>query len=88
MIGAPVIFLSSMYAFNLAFAVSTMLPIPPLSGHYMFFASRPWFAFLFGTIFAYATLTLIFEVFSWIWALLLGGLIWLIYYISFEKEAW
>lgn len=81
-------FLQEFFIFNLVYAVCSMLPIPPLDGHYMFFASRPLFAFLFGTIFAYAIFTLVFGLYSWIWALLIGIIIWLIYYISFERGTW
>lgn len=85
---ATVPLLHNIFIFNLVFAVCSMLPIPPLDGHYMFYGSRPWFAFLFGTIATYAILTIIFGVYSWIWALIVGGISWLIYYISFERTAW
>ncbi|MBR9692267.1 hypothetical protein GOV06_05790 [Candidatus Woesearchaeota archaeon] len=76
------------FIFNLAYAVCQMLPIPPLDGHYMFYASRMWYAFLFGTILTYTILAIAFSVYSWIFALTAGGLIWLIYYIGFERKAW
>ena len=80
--------LHTIFIFNLALAVGTMLPIPPLNGHYMFFASRLWYALLFGIIFSYTIFVLVFGFFSWIWAIIGGGVIWLGYYIKFESEWW
>ena len=88
MIGSPVPFLHNIFIFNLAFAACQMLPIPPLDGHFMFYASRSWYAFLSSTIIIYTVLVLILHIYSWVWALILGGIAWLIYYIYFEKEAW
>jgi hypothetical protein len=78
----------NIFKFNLAYAVCQMLPIPPLDGHYLVYASRLWYAFLFGTILTYTILAVIFSVYSWIFALIAGGLIWLIYYTAFERGAW
>jgi hypothetical protein len=85
--GAGIPLFHSIFVFNLAFAVTSMLPIPPLDGHYMFFASRPWYAVLFGTVFAYAILVAL-DIYSWIWAIIIGIIIWLVYYLTFEKTAW
>jgi len=82
------ILFNNIFIFNLAYAVCQMLPIPPLDGHYMFYASRLWYAFLFGAIAVYAVLAIALGFYSWIIALLAGALIWLVYYISFEKGAW
>jgi len=76
------------FIFNLVLAAAQMLPIPPLDGHYMFFASRSTYAFLAATIIIYTVLVLGLKVFSWIWALIIGAVIWLIYYIKFERVAW
>ena len=84
----PIPFLHNIFIFNLVLAVCSMIPIPPLDGHYMFYASRMWFSFLFGTIFSYAILTLVFEIYSWVWAIIIGIVIWLIYYIKIEKGLW
>ena len=87
LIGNAIPWMSSIFVLNLVLAVNTMLPIPPLDGHYMFFASRPWFVILFGTIFTYSILVA-FDVYSWILAIIAGLIIWLVYYLSYEKEAW
>ncbi|MEE9525267.1 MAG: hypothetical protein V3V78_01520 [Candidatus Woesearchaeota archaeon] len=78
----------NIFIFNLAYAVCQLLPIPPLDGHYLFYASRLTYSFLFGTIFTYVILALVFTFYSWIFALLAGGLIWLIYYVGFERKVW
>lgn len=83
----PVPLFQSIFVFNLALAVCTMLPIPPLDGHYMFYGSRSWFVILFGTVFAYALLVAL-DFYSWIFAIIAGLIIWLVYYFKFEKEAW
>ena len=76
------------FIFNLVLAAAQMLPIPPLDGHYMFFASRSTYAFLLGTIITYVVLVLGLQVFSWVWAIIIGAVIWLVYYIKFERVAW
>jgi len=86
-LATPSPLLDSIFMFNLAYAVCTMFPIPPLDGHYMFFASRPWFAVLFGTIFGYGILIAL-GIYSWVWAVIIGIIIWLVYYLTFEKTAW
>jgi hypothetical protein len=87
-LSAPNPLFHKIFIFNLAYAVCQMLPIPPLDGHYMFYASRLWYAFLFGTIVAYAILAVWLSFYSWIFALLIGGLCWLIFYVGFERKAW
>lgn len=84
-IGSQIPFLHNIFIFNLVLAIATLLPIPPLNGHYLFFASRMWYAFLFGTVFAYGVLTLVFEIYSWIWAIVMGVIIWLIYFTQIER---
>jgi len=80
--------IDKIFIFNLVYAVCTMLPIPPLDGHLTFFASRPWYVFLFGLVFAYSILIIVFEIYSWILALVVGGLMVLVYYIFYERTAW
>jgi Zn-dependent protease len=86
--GSSVPFLASIFTINLVLAICSMIPIPPLDGHYIFFASRLWFALLFGTIFAYSILTLVFEIYSWVWAIIFGLIVWAAYYIKMERQFW
>ena len=78
--------LNNIFIFNLVLAVCTMLPIPPLDGHFLFYASRMWYVFLFATIFFYTVLTIVFEIYSWIWAIIIGLVILSVYYIYFERN--
>jgi len=80
--------IDKIFIFNLVYAVCTMLPIPPLDGHLTFFASRPLYVLLFGIIFTYSILIILFQIYSWILALAIGGLILLIYYVFYERTAW
>lgn len=85
-LSSPII--DKIFIFNLVYAVCTMLPIPPLDGHLTFFASRPWYVLLFGVIFTYTILVVLFAIYSWIFAIVIGGIILLFYYIFYEREAW
>ena len=87
-LGNSVPFFDKLFIFNLVLAACQMLPIPPLDGHYMFYASRSAYAFLLATIVIYVVLVLGLGVYSWIWALIIGAVLWLIYYIKFERVAW
>ena len=82
--GSSVIF-NSIFIFNLAYAVGSMLPIPPLDGHYLFYSSRLWYVFLFVTVVTYTVLSISFGIYSWIFALIAGGIAWLSFYIGAER---
>ena len=73
------------FFFNLLFAAWNLLPIPPLDGSRVFFASRLTYVFVAGSIIAYAILVVL-GIYSYIFALLLGGLAWLLFYIAFESK--
>tara|TARA_Y100000310_G_scaffold76119_1_gene72545 strand:- start:336 stop:1091 length:756 start_codon:yes stop_codon:yes gene_type:complete len=79
--------LNKLFIFNLAYAVWSLLPIPPLDGSKLFFHSRLTFAFIFGSVLGYTILAGI-GVYSWILGLIIGGIIWLLYYVFFEVGAW
>ena len=72
---------------NLYYAVWTFLPLPNLDGIHMFYGSRLWYVFAFGTLLSYILLYVV-GFYSLIFALLGGGVIWLVYYAPFEREAW
>ncbi len=80
-------FLQKLFIFNLAYAVWSLVPIPPLDGSRVFFDSRLTFAFIFGSILGYIILVAL-NIYSWILALLIGGIIWLVYYVYFESAYW
>ncbi len=80
-------FLNKFILVSWIYAVTNLLPIPPLDGAGILFQSRLVYYFVFGSIAGYAIL-LLFNIHSFIFALLIGGLVWLIYYVSFERGAW
>ncbi|MDP7115781.1 MAG: hypothetical protein QF915_01870 [Candidatus Woesearchaeota archaeon] len=81
------LFLQKLFIFNLAFALWSLVPIPPLDGSRVFFHSRLTFSFIFGCILGYTILAAL-GIYSWILALIIGGVIWLVYYVYFEMGAW
>jgi len=70
---------------NLWLAIFTMLPIPPLDGSNMFFASRLLYAFAFGCIVGYAMLVLLLGFYSLIFVIFMGTIFWFITYQVMEK---
>ncbi|MBI4149382.1 hypothetical protein HY491_02960 [Candidatus Woesearchaeota archaeon] len=76
-----------LFLLNMALAVYSLLPIPPLPGANLFFASRNWYVFIAGTLASYLILVLL-GVFSYVFALIIGFIIWLLYYIFLEKDWW
>ena len=71
---------------GMLFAVYNMFPIPPLDGSKIFFESRLLYAFVAGTLLGYVVLAGFFDYYSYIVALLIGGVCWLSFYFAFEKE--
>ena len=80
-------FLETLFIFNLAYAIWSLIPIPPLDGSKLFFYSRLTFSFVFGCVFGYVILAA-FGIYSWILALIIGTIIWLLFYVFFEMNAW
>ncbi len=78
-------FLDEMFVFTLVFVFTMSLPIPPLPGVLMFFASKIVYAFLMGVIVSYLFLLIVFNVYSLIWAIILGAILFGIYYWFVEK---
>ncbi len=76
------------FKWSLIYAVFSLLPIPPLDGHYIFFSGRLNYAFIAGSIAVYCLLILLLGVYSYIWALIGGFLIYVIYLTTFEIKAW
>jgi hypothetical protein len=76
--------------FNLAYAVYSMIPIPPLDGSRTFYGSRMLYAFsISGIVAAAILLRLNINVgLAIILSLFVGIVLWLSYYIFFENKAW
>lgn len=76
--------------FNVIYLITSMLPIPPLDGSKIIFGSRMLYAFAFSAIFI-ATILFIVDVpifLALVLSLLVGIVLWLVYYISFERKVW
>lgn len=74
---------------NIAMALSNMLPIPPLDGSNLFFALRPAYFFIFGSMIGIAFLLLhpaVSVLASVIGAIIIGFLILLVYAIFIDKR--
>lgn len=76
--------LHAFFLFNLAYAAISLLPIPPLDGHYLFFGSRNAYVLMSTMVIIY-TLLAAFEVYSWIIAIATGVLVLLLYYLKYEN---
>lgn len=76
--------------FNVVYAITSLLPIPPLDGSKIYFGSRMLYAFALPAI-VIATILMIVDVpifLSLVISLLVGIVLWLVYYISFERKIW
>ena len=76
--------------FNVVYVITSLLPIPPLDGSKIYFGSRMLYAFVLPAI-AVATILMIVKIpifFSLVLSFLVGILLWLTYYISFERKVW
>lgn len=76
----------SIFVFNLWFAALNMLPVPPLDGSRVFYASRLIYAFVAGAIIGYVGLIYFFNIYSYIYALIIGIIVWLTFYLFFERH--
>lgn len=88
-LGAQLGFMPEVFGYlatmNFWLMVYSLVPVPRLPGFFIFFYSRLTFVFLSATLIAYLVLALL-TIYSWVLALIIGGVCWLAYYISFEKE--
>ncbi|MEM4282324.1 MAG: hypothetical protein QXU88_00845 [Candidatus Woesearchaeota archaeon] len=79
---------NKLFYFNILFALLSLLPIPPLDGSRVFFASRPIYVFAFLSISAYLLLAYVFGTISIMWSVIIGMVGWLIFQLAFERGAW
>ena len=76
--------------FNIIYNITNMLPIPLLDGGKIFFGSRMIYAFVMPAMIA-TTILMIIDIpvfFAVVLSLLVGVILWLWYYISFERKVW
>lgn len=76
--------------FNVIYLITSLLPIPPLDGSKIYFGSRMLYAFVMPAI-AVASILMIVEIpvfLALVLSFLAGIVLWLVYYVSFENNAW
>ena len=76
--------------FNVVYAITSLMPIPPLDGSKIYFGSRMLYAFVLPAI-AVATILMIVKIpiiFALSLSLLVGIILWIVYYVSFERKLW
>ena len=76
--------------FNVVYVITSLLPIPPLDGSKIYFGSRMLYAFALPAI-AVSTIMMIVDIpllFALVLSFLVGIILWLTYYISFERKLW
>lgn len=76
--------------FNVVYAVYSVLPIPPLDGSKTYFGSRMLYAFNVSSVVA-AAILLVSNIPVFIAvasSLLIGIILWLLYYVLYEKDYW
>lgn len=76
--------------FNIAYALYSLLPIPPLDGSRTFYGSRMLYAFSVAAIVA-AAILLSMNISVWVAVVssfFIGVVLWLLYYIFFESKSW
>tara|TARA_Y100000310_G_scaffold342247_1_gene444628 strand:- start:37198 stop:37953 length:756 start_codon:yes stop_codon:yes gene_type:complete len=77
-------------AFNIAYALYSLLPLPPLDGSRSFYGSRMLYSF--SVFFVVAAVILLSSNIGVMAALLsslfIGVLLWFLYYVFFEHKAW
>jgi hypothetical protein len=74
------------FKLSLILAVYMMLPFNPLPGMIALVGSKFLYVFSFGVLLMYILLIIIFGFYSLIWGLILGGIIYAVYYWTVEKS--
>lgn len=97
-----VIFLKILYAFvptnlildaikvNVVYAITSLLPFPPLDGSKIYFGSRMLYAFALPTIIV-SSILMIVDIpilLALAVSFLVGIVLWMTYYITFERKLW
>ena len=76
--------------FNAVYIMTSMLPLPPLDGSKIYFGSRMLYAFVLPSIII-ATIFMVINVpvfLALVLSFLVGTVLWMVYYISFERKVW
>src|SRR3989344_5688132 len=86
----PAAFVDKAVLFNVVFAITQMLPITPLAGSKAYFGSKMTYAFSMPVIVS-ALLLLALDIPLFIsigGAILIGLILWILYYAFFEQNVW
>lgn len=79
------VLLSHALVFNLLLAVFTMLPIPPLDGSHLMFASRLTYAFTYGAMLGMSAVLYFLGIgLALLVGILIGAIVWASWYFVFE----
>lgn len=78
--------IQQIFLIGLIYGAYQLLPIPPLAGSRIFFASRLVYVFVASSIIAYAILFVWLNIYSFILALFIGFICWLVFYITVESK--
>lgn len=83
-------FIQKAILFNLAYALFSMLPIPPLDGSRIFFGGRMLYAFsVAGIVTISILLTMKISILiAILLSLVIAFVLWILYYIFFEQHTW
>ncbi len=87
---SPSDFLHKAIMFNVVYAITSMLPIPPMDGSKVYFGSRMLYAFVMPAI-AVSTILMAIKApvfLALVLSLLVGVVLWMTYYITFERKVW
>jgi len=76
--------ISKIFLFNISYAFWNLLPIPPLDGSRLFFASRLFYIFMISSYAAYISLILFLNIFSFVYATIIGYIILAMFYYFVE----
>lgn len=79
-------FAQEMFVLNLTFAFWNLWPIPPLDGSKIFYYSRLVYVFIFSSFTGYVFLIYFFNIYSYIYALLIGIIAWLLFLFLYERK--
>lgn len=82
--------LSLAIKFNIIYAITSLIPIPPLDGGKIFFGSRMLYAFVLPAMLV-ALMLMIVDIpifLALVLSLLVGIILWIVYYVSFERKVW
>ena len=87
---SPNLLIQKAIIFNVIYTLTNLLPIPPLDGSKIYFGSRMLYAFVLPAV-AVSTILMIVKIpilFALIISFLVGIVLWLVYYINFERKVW